>query len=150
MTVCRANSVRAVTIGSAATSGFARWTMSDPHPSAAIAARKPGACYAGNHQLIAHPRLAACLRLDAVRMRLLAAENLVSIKLRKGTDEAGRPIYLIERMSTVRTSLDASLGSVPAPSSMLGPDHEQLAADGAEWFRGVHSGKRYRLDVYNK
>jgi len=82
-------------------------------------------------------------------MRLLA-ENHVSIKLRKGTDEAGRPIYLIERLTSARTSLDASLGSIPAPSSMLGPDHEQLAADGAEWFRGVHSGKRYRLDGYEK
>ena len=73
----------------------------------------------------------------------------MSIKLRKGTDESGRPIYLIERMTSVRTSLDASLPAVPAPCTMLGPDHEQLAADG-DWFRGVQSGKRYRLETYDK
>jgi len=73
----------------------------------------------------------------------------MSIKMRKGTDEGGRPIYLIERLSTVRTSLDASVPTVPLPCLMLGPDHEQLAADG-EWFRGVHSGKRYRLEVIAK
>lgn len=70
----------------------------------------------------------------------------MSIKLRKGTDESGRPIYLIERMSSARTSLDASLPSVPGPCSMLGPDHEQLAADG-DAFRGVQSGKLYRLET---
>jgi len=65
------------------------------------------------------------------------------------TDEAGRPIYLIERLSSVRTSLDDSIKSLAVPCSMLGPDHEQLAADG-DWFRGVQSGKRYRLDAYDK
>jgi hypothetical protein len=67
----------------------------------------------------------------------------MSIKLRKGTDETGRPIYLIERMPTGRSTAAAG----PAPQcSMLGPDHEQLAPDGT-WFRGVHSGKRYKLDA---
>jgi hypothetical protein len=79
----------------------------------------------------------------------IAAEIQMSIKLRKGTDESGRPIYLIERMTTVRTSLDASLPNIAKPCSMLGPDHEQLAADG-DWFRGVQSGKRYRLDAHDK
>ena len=69
----------------------------------------------------------------------------MSIKMRKGTDEGGRPIYLIERVSTARSSLD-TLVSSPAQVSMLGPDHEQLAADG-DWFRGVHSGKRYKLET---
>jgi hypothetical protein len=73
----------------------------------------------------------------------------MSIKLRKGTDESGRPIYLIERLTSVRTSLDASLPTAAAPCSMLGPDHEQLAVDG-DWFRGVQSGKRYRLETYDK
>jgi hypothetical protein len=73
----------------------------------------------------------------------------MSIKLRKGLDEAGRPIYLIERMTSLRTSLDASLPAAATPCSMLGPDHEQLAADG-EWFRGVQSGKRYRLETHDK
>jgi len=70
----------------------------------------------------------------------------MSIKLRKGTDESGRPIYLIERLSSARTSLDASLPSAAVKCSMLGPDHEQLAADG-DGFRGVQSGKRYTLDA---
>jgi len=70
----------------------------------------------------------------------------MSIKMRKGNDESGRPVYLIERLATVRTSLDASLPVAPVLCSMLGPDHEQLAVDG-DWFRGVQSGKRYRLET---
>lgn len=73
----------------------------------------------------------------------------MSIKLRKGTDETGRPIYLIERVAAARTSLDAALPSVPAACTMLGPDHEQLAVDG-DGFRGVQSGKRYRLESLDK
>ena len=94
-------------------------------------------------------RLLNLVRAHGLPSACHAAESTMSIKLRKGTDESGRPIYLIERLSSVRTSLDDSLKSLGVPCSMLGPDHEQLAADG-DWFRGVQSGKRYRLDAYDK
>jgi hypothetical protein len=91
---------------------------------------------------LAHLRFAVDNDSQAARMRR-KAEIRMSIKLRKGTDETGRPIYLIERMTAARSTA----GAVPAqPCSMLGPDHEQLAPDGT-WFRGVHSGKRYKLDA---
>ena len=54
---------------------------------------------------------------------------------------------IVEAATIVITSSTCSLLKPAAVKcSMLGPDHEQLAADG-DGFRGVQSGKRYTLDA---
>jgi hypothetical protein len=55
----------------------------------------------------------------------------IAVKLCPATDDSGKPVYLLEHLSST--------------TKMLGPDQEQLAKDSAGYF-GVYSGKRYKLD----
>ena len=67
----------------------------------------------------------------------------IAARLHGARDEHGSAVYLVEHQSyCALAKADACAATF---HQMLGPDHEQLAWDGA-WLLGVHSGKRYKLD----
>ena len=90
-----------------------------------------------------------------LKMHNAAASKLVanregsamSIRKRLAFDEAGLQAYLIEEGSFIRFgTLEDPHAGTKGRSSMKGPDGEQLTPDSNDgWFRGIHSGKRYKL-----
>jgi len=65
----------------------------------------------------------------------------------KAIDESGKQVFVTEIESRVPMgTLEDPHATSKGLSSMIGPDGEQLTRDG-ECFRGIHSGKKYKLEA---
>jgi len=65
---------------------------------------------------------------------------------RKALDQSGVTVFLTEFTTSIPLgSLDDGGATMRGLSSLRGPDGENLTPDGDGWFRGIHSGKRYKL-----